>query len=37
MFKLPQMTGYTKKINKNAAMSFRVNNNNQLLKNQNKI
>ena len=33
---LPQMTGYTKKINENASMSFRVNNK-QLLKNYNKI
>ena len=33
---LPQMTGYIKKINENASMSFRVNNK-QLLKNYNKI
>ena len=35
--RLPQMTGYTKKFNENATMSFRVNNNKQLLKNYNKI
>ena len=34
--RLPQMTGYAKKFNENAAMSFRVNNK-QLLKNYNKI
>ena len=34
--KLPQMTGYAKKFNENATMSFRVNNK-QLLKNYNKI
>ena len=34
--RLPQMTGYFKKFNKNATMSFRVNNK-QLLKNYNKI
>ena len=34
--RLPQMTGYTKKFNENATMSFRVNNK-QLLKNYNKI
>ena len=33
---LPQMTSYAKKINENTTMSFRVNNN-QLLKNYNKI
>ena len=33
---LPQMTCYAKKINENTTMSFRVNNN-QLLKNYNKI
>ena len=33
---LPQMTGYFKKFNENAIMSFRVNNK-QLLKNYNKI
>ena len=33
---LPQMTDYTKQINENASMSFRVNNK-QLLKNYNKI
>ena len=33
---LPQMTGYAKKFNENTTMSFRVNNN-QLLKNYNKI
>ena len=33
---LPQMTDYTKQINENASMSFRVNNK-QLLKNCNKI
>ena len=34
--RLLQMTGYAKKFNENAAMSFRVNNK-QLLKNYNKI
>ena len=34
--RLPQMTGYAKKFNKNATMFFRVNNR-QLLKNYNKI
>ena len=34
--RLPQMTGYAKKINENVTMSFRVNNK-QLLKNYNKI
>ena len=34
--RLPQMTGYFKKFNENATMSFRVNNK-QLLKNHNKI
>ena len=34
--RLPQMTGYFKKFNKNATMSFRVNNK-QLLENYNKI
>ena len=34
--RLPQMTGYFKKFNENATMSFRVNNK-QLLKNYNKI
>ena len=34
--KLPQMTGYTRKFDKNVTMSFRVNNK-QLLKNYNKI
>ena len=34
--RLPQMTGYAKKFNENATMSFRVNNK-QLLKNYNKI
>ena len=33
--RLPQMTGYFKKFNENATMSFRVNNK-QLLKNYNK-
>ena len=33
--RLPQMTGYAKKFNENATMSFRVNNK-QLLKNYNK-
>ena len=31
------MTGYAKKFDKNVTMSFRVNNNKQLLKNYNKI
>ena len=31
------MTGYVNKFNKNVTMSFRVNNNKQLLKNYNKI
>ena len=35
--RLPQMTGYVNKFNKNVTMSFRVNNNKQLLKNYNKI
>ena len=35
--RLPQMTGYTKNFNENVTMSFRVNNNKQLLKNYNKI
>ena len=34
--RIPQMTGYFKKFNENATMSFRVNNK-QLLKNYNKI
>ena len=34
--RLPQMTGYFKKFNENATMSFRVNNK-QLLKNYSKI
>ena len=34
--RLPQMTGYAKKFNKNVAMSFRANNG-QLLRNYNKI
>ena len=34
--RLPEMTGYAKKFNENATMSFRVNNK-QLLKNYNKI
>ena len=34
--RLPQMTGYAKKFNENAAMSFQVNNK-QLFKNYNKI
>ena len=34
--RLPQMTGYARKFDKNATMSFRVNNK-QLLKNYNKI
>ena len=34
--KLPQMTGYTKKFDKNITMSFRVNNK-QLFKNYKKI
>ena len=34
--KLPQLTGYAKKFNENATMSFRVNNK-QLLKNHNKM
>ena len=34
--KLPQMTGYAKKFNENATMSFRANNK-QFLKNSNKI
>ena len=34
--RLPEMTGYAKKFNENAIMSFRVNNK-QLLKNQSKI
>ena len=34
--RLPQMSGYAKKFNENATMSFRVNNK-QLLKNYNKI
>ena len=34
--KLPQMTGYARKCDENATMSFRVDNN-QLLKNYNKI
>ena len=34
--RLPQMTGYAKKFDENATMSFRVNNK-QLLKNYNKI
>ena len=35
-FRLPQMTGYVNKFNKNVTMSFRVNNNKQLLKNMKK-
>ena len=34
--RLPQMTGYAKKFNENATMSFKANNK-QLLKNYNKI
>ena len=34
--RLPQMTGYAKKFNENATMSFRANNK-QFLKNSNKI
>ena len=34
--RIPQMTGYARKFNENATMSFRVNNK-QLLKNYNKI
>ena len=34
--RLPQMTGYVRKFDENATMSFRVNNK-QLLKNYNKI
>ena len=34
--RLPQMTGYAKKINENTTISFRVNNKN-LFKNYNKI
>ena len=34
--RLPQMTGYAKKFDKNATMSFKANNK-QLLKNYNKI
>ena len=34
--RLPQMTGYARKFDENATMSFRVNNK-QLLKNYNKI
>ena len=34
--RFPQMTGYTKKLNENATMSYRVSNK-QLLKNYNKI
>ena len=34
--KLPQMTGYARKFDENATMSFRINNK-QLLKNYNKI
>ena len=34
--RLPEMTGYAKKFNENAIMSFRVNNK-QLLKNHSKI
>ena len=34
--RLPQMTGYARKFNENATISFRVNNNKQLLKNYNK-
>ena len=36
MHKTPQMTGYVKKFNENATMSFRVTDK-QLLKNYNKI
>ena len=35
--RLPQMTGNARKFNENATMSFRANNNKQLLKNYNKI
>ena len=35
--RLPQMIGYAENFNENASMSFRVNNNKQLLKNYNKI
>ena len=35
--RLPQMTGYAKKFNENTKMSFRVNNDKQLLKNYNRI
>ena len=35
--RLPQMTGYAKKFNENTKMSFRVNNDKQLLKNCNRI
>ena len=37
--RLPKMTGFVNKFNKNVTMSFRINNNNneQLLKNYNKI
>ena len=36
MYKTPQVTGYVRKFDENATMSFRVNNK-QLLKNYNKI
>ena len=35
--RLPQMTGYAQKFNENTKMSFRVNNDKQLLKNYNRI
>ena len=35
--RLSQMTGYAKKINENVTVSFRVNNNKQLLKSYNKL
>ena len=35
--KLPQITGYDRKFDENATMSFRVNNDKQLLKSYNKI
>ena len=35
--RLPQMTGYAKRFNENTKMSFRVNNDKQLLKNYNRI
>ena len=36
IIRLPQMTGYARKFDENATMSFRINNK-QLLKNYNKI